>query len=515
MMTSYWLTNIGLGALVLLVLPMLRTAPPRLKMWMCIAATVAWCMPWPALALLWQSNDVFVQYVSWEVLRTLPSATDAVVPAASLGDVPWLWILGGLSVGGLCLFAKRLIANARQDRNWQRNARKVTDSWRRAGFPESDVPVYVVPNLENAFVSGYLCPRICLGEKQLNSPSLHSILLHELTHIRQHDNLILLLLTLLEDAFWWNPMLRILTSKARRYVELSCDQACRKLSPNYREHLADELLSREYRVLESKLINPISRSPGFNAFRIIQLATEASMKIRHVLLLALLIVSSVVLASNISAGDEAENERQIVTDLTVKTVMTRSDGAINTKSIKTEVIAEDEIKKMLEIAESADVKIETHMENDYLRVVLIESVDMAETLKVLAAFENTGLHILFSNNIYQGTGEHIFLGLEFRTPGQTPYNVQLAPNVGEWTGVTVGSHLLRIKPDLVDEQDQQMVMLSTEISVKGEQENEWDLVGAPQVLAAFDNDSTIQIGYQIGDGDPSISLTLTPRKSLN
>ena len=263
----------------------------------------------------------------------------------------------------------------------QEKAKLAPATWARAGLADVTHPVLVVEGLENAFVSGYRHPQIWLGLSQLNSPALASILQHELVHIRQRDNLILLFITLLSDVFWWNPLVRALTRQARRFVELSCDHVCQTSTPEYRENLANELINREYRMIDSGLVNPISRSRSFNVYRLRQLAKETSMKTRHFVCFGLLAIVSFLLVSNVAASNADETEQQILTHLTVKTVTTGDNGEKSTRSIETQFIGEPEVKQLFESAAGASVTVNTRMVNETLRIIEIESVAPDETRK--------------------------------------------------------------------------------------------------------------------------------------
>ena len=123
-------------------------------------------------------------------------------------------------------------------------------------------------------------------------------------------------------------------------------------------------------------------------------------------LFGLLAIASVLLVSNIAVSQVMEDEQQIVTHLKVTTITPTRDGGKSTRSLETEIVAEAEIEKLLQLAKTADVTVETRMENEFRRVVVIESRDLAETRKVLAAFENTGLHNIFNSYIFDSKTMH-------------------------------------------------------------------------------------------------------------
>jgi len=496
-MTSYWLTNVALSLLVLIGLPLLRTAPPRLRLWMSLGAVAAWYVPWPTLSSIWSSSSVLVRYIRLEA----PVSYIAATPPPAVVALPWQWIVAGATTVGLFLFVRRVIAHQRLFQSWRKEAVFAPKVWHRAGYADVVVPLSVVDGLDNAFVSGYFRPHIWIGQSQASSPALASILEHELVHARHHDNLILLFITLTADLFWWNPLVWLLVRQVRRDVELSCDVVCSNSSSRYKDDLASELLNRQYRTVNSRLINPMSWRRGFNVYRIRQLDKETSMKIRHLCILALILVTSFVFVSNIAVSQETTADRQIINHLTITTIEANSKR----ESI-TEFIGEPEVQKLLRLGEAADVTIDVHMDGDFRRVIVIKSTDMDETRKVLAAFENTEME---RGMIGIATGESsasLLLDVVFEATDQPPYAVTLAAGDGQWTGVTVGDYLLRVRPDRGYSGDQAQVLVSAHIS-RIDSEQSYELLSSPRLVVEMGSEAVIQVG----DSDGMFTLKILPR----
>ena len=88
-------------------------------------------------------------------------------------------------------------------------------------------------------------------------------LLHEARHIRHHDNAYLWAITLVENLFWWNPLVRMLAGQARRLQELSCDEACARSFASYSAELGRLIWSLSRRpdgVTGSPLVSHSGRS---------------------------------------------------------------------------------------------------------------------------------------------------------------------------------------------------------------------------------------------------------------
>ncbi len=500
MMTSYWLTNVALSLLVLIGLPLMRTAPPRLKLWLSLGAVAAWYVPWPALSTLWASSDIVVRYIRLEILQSLPVPSMAVTPNFSATWLSWQWLAVGVTALGLLLFVARVIAHQRQLRAWRKDAVPAPEVWRRAGYADATVPLFVLDGLDNAFVSGYFRPHIWIGRSQVTSPALASILKHELVHARHHDNLILLFITLTADLFWWNPLVRLLGRQVRRDVELSCDLACKRSSARYRDDLAVELLNRQYRMLNSSLINPMAWGQRFNVYRIRLLAKDTTMKFRHLCILVLMLSTSVFFVSNIAMSQVTTDEQKIVNHLTITTI----EGDSKREAI-TEFIGEPEAQKLIRLAEKADVTLDTHMEGEYRRVIVIESTNMEETRKVVAAFENTAMERSMTGIVSGDSGASMLIDLVFEATDQPPYAVTLAPGDGQWTGVTVGDYLLRMRPDRAKSGEQAIIIVAAHISRIGEQS--YELISSPRITTEMGKEAVIQVG----NTEDMFTLTLLPR----
>lgn len=65
-------------------------------------------------------------------------------------------------------------------------------------------------------------------ENQLTDAQLQAVLIHELAHVIRRDNLLALLQAWVSAIFWWNPLLRLLNTKANIAREQICDDFVRK-----------------------------------------------------------------------------------------------------------------------------------------------------------------------------------------------------------------------------------------------------------------------------------------------
>lgn len=68
-------------------------------------------------------------------------------------------------------------------------------------------------------------PKILLPDQDYEGQAFEYIILHETAHIKNHDNLIRLLIDLLCSIYWWNPIMGLLKKDLSQSLEIRCDQA--------------------------------------------------------------------------------------------------------------------------------------------------------------------------------------------------------------------------------------------------------------------------------------------------
>jgi len=73
------------------------------------------------------------------------------------------------------------------------------------------IPVYLSKKIKNALLIGYRNPSIWINQNLENSKHLTIILEHESIHKSFKDNYWLLLIEIIRNVYWWNPLLWFLT----------------------------------------------------------------------------------------------------------------------------------------------------------------------------------------------------------------------------------------------------------------------------------------------------------------
>jgi beta-lactamase regulating signal transducer with metallopeptidase domain len=113
----------------------------------------------------------------------------------------------------------------------QRSARAAAGEVTRVSigsFLAHGVPVSFAGTQRGPGVNGLLRSHISLPlgiDRLLNERELNSVLMHELTHARRHDNLIRLIYETALCGLWFHPLVWITGSRLALYRELSCDES--------------------------------------------------------------------------------------------------------------------------------------------------------------------------------------------------------------------------------------------------------------------------------------------------
>jgi beta-lactamase regulating signal transducer with metallopeptidase domain len=252
-MLTWLVINIALSLLAPGFIRLNATAPHRLRFFAGFAALAAWLVPWPLLPDLLPVNMLSSEL--WRIERAVETGTTRltavipmivetrVVPMAREVIVLTVMELAfiALTFFGCVLFTWKLIAHRLLLRRLQRESIDGNWLWARADLAPV-CPVGVQREIAGAFSSGLLKPCIWVHADLVHSPQLATLLRHEATHIHQYDNWYLLVITLVERLFWWNPFVWYLGRRTRELQELSCDERCQRANADYPAQLAQLML---------------------------------------------------------------------------------------------------------------------------------------------------------------------------------------------------------------------------------------------------------------------------------
>lgn len=158
--------------------------------------------------------------------------------------LPLLWILGMvicMAVAGCGYFRESRMLRQALPVSKRERARI------RAGCIDSKVPVLVFDQIATPLTAGIWKSRIILPKSllQADSEQISCVMLHELVHIRRHDNLRKLFCLIICCVHWFNPLVWVMYLFFDRDMELSCDEAVvRFLGTEKRQNYALALISQ-------------------------------------------------------------------------------------------------------------------------------------------------------------------------------------------------------------------------------------------------------------------------------
>jgi beta-lactamase regulating signal transducer with metallopeptidase domain len=201
----------------------LLTSIPRAsattKHWIWLATALNFILPLGAVF-----DALWAQYISWatplSVIGDAGVALSENEPAATVLCAIWL-------IGAILMLVRLCVRIATEHRSVQAT---VGDSILvpRHSFLAHGVLVKFAGTRRGPAVDGLLRSHISLPcgiDRLLSERELNSVLMHELTHARRHDNLIRLIYEVALCGLWFHPLLWITGSRLALYRELSCDES--------------------------------------------------------------------------------------------------------------------------------------------------------------------------------------------------------------------------------------------------------------------------------------------------
>ena len=294
-MIQFFLVNTSISLAALAMLPLFRGAPQRIKLYICLTPLILWLFPIHYWSIL---TPLSAPELPLYLLPLLGSSVDTVSmmnQSAGWFDDHLLWLFVQIAAGlGIVRFIFEAIRYQLFMHSLQ--TRSVDGAHLRQHLPQHlqqpQTPIGIVDGFSGAITTGIIKPQVWIGRSHLTDGSLQGLLVHEMIHVKRHDNRFLWFVTLMSRLMWWNPSVWLLTSRCRLYLETSCDEASAKhFEPGgYQRILAQLLLSRSrLRPLSALFANGVFHVKNTNLRRVKLLERSFRMKPKHYALLILLL----------------------------------------------------------------------------------------------------------------------------------------------------------------------------------------------------------------------------------
>jgi beta-lactamase regulating signal transducer with metallopeptidase domain len=189
------------------------------KHWIWLATALNFILPLGAVF-----DTLWAPYISWAT------------PLSGIGDVgvalsenaPVAAVVCAIWLIGATLMLARLCARIETERRSARATIGESILVPRRSFLARGVPVRFAGTRRGPAVDGLLRSHISLPygiDRLLSERELNSVLMHELTHARRHDNLIRLIYEVALCGLWFHPLVWLTGSRLALYRELSCDES--------------------------------------------------------------------------------------------------------------------------------------------------------------------------------------------------------------------------------------------------------------------------------------------------
>lgn len=199
--------------------------------------------------------------------------------------------------------------------------------------------------------TGLLRPKILITRsllRELTTSQLHSIVEHELHHIRRFDSGFLLLNKIACSIHWFNPLSYWLASRVRNEMEFAVDASTiRQIGEQAKKNYGDLLLHLATRRSRSFGLAPMADSRSKLTRRIEELiAPVSNSRMRSLICVSAILVlvvtglSDVAVTQEQSVSKSGETAKEQATREASKTPVTKSETSKNTKEFKLNIVDE-------------------------------------------------------------------------------------------------------------------------------------------------------------------------------
>jgi beta-lactamase regulating signal transducer with metallopeptidase domain len=183
------------------------------------------------------------------VSATQSSNAIAVPSAVSWGILDYTFLIW--LIGAVCFLSWHLFRHIRfmsMVRRWSEsennsNTLKIFDDVKNELQIHSNVKLMTCACIKTPMMIGFLRPTVLLPHFEIPSDELHSILKHELIHLKRHDLWFKAVMLFTLSLHWYNPIVHIMLKLAMDLCEISCDERVLKgANEKIRAHYGEAII---------------------------------------------------------------------------------------------------------------------------------------------------------------------------------------------------------------------------------------------------------------------------------
>ena len=182
-------------------------------------------------------------------------------------------------------------------------------------FIERKVGIQISHAINVPATLGFMKPIILLPVASINHLSIsqvESIIMHELAHIKRHDYLVNILVSLVETILFFNPFAHLLSKQVRKECELCCDDAVLNHQKDPGQY-AYALLLLERTRQQFALAVAATGSEGQLLGRVKRILKQPEQKVRYRnRLLALVLVASMIMGLTLLSPAPKDGQAQML-----------------------------------------------------------------------------------------------------------------------------------------------------------------------------------------------------------
>lgn len=289
------------NAIGLFVVILMKSAPPRITLYVSLASMLAILVPWISLGKSLKEAVPLADFPGSESF-SLGLANASTIASDSF-NFYLLVVITWLTVG-IVWIAITVWRSVETKSQWRKIAHHEPSLLRLA--PASlagripDAKIWRLPDSTEVATTGLWNHEIWVGDRIDCPEQLRAALTHEFCHLVEHDQIKLLIIVIIERLLWWNPLVWVLGKRARRSMEFHCDSLSMSLigRNEYQRSLAQLFL------LDSSTKFAHELSIGFKSDvvkRMENLNMTHQYKLSHLLILAS--AGILITSASIAAGE--------------------------------------------------------------------------------------------------------------------------------------------------------------------------------------------------------------------